>query len=374
MALINYNNRILFDFGAIKHLGEEIAAHKVSRPMIVTDKGVADTPILDTACGMLPSDIDPVVFSDTPTNPTEEAVERAARSYEENGCDGIVGLGGGSPMDLAKALAIRVTNPPPLSKFAFYAMGMDFLGERPAPLFLIPTTAGTGSEVSRGAVIIFESGRKALLFLPPASIRAAILDPELTLGLPSGLTAATGLDAISHCVETFCSPAINPPADAIALDGLRRLFDNIEVATANGGNRDARWNMMMGAMEGALAFQKGMGAVHALSHPLGVLGLHHGTLNAVLMPHVLRHNADALKDKFGVMRERLDMTPAQDVPEYFDALNERLGIPRSLSAMGVPQNRLAGIADEAMHDSSHPTNPRPMTETGYLTVLKSAWR
>lgn len=373
MALINYNTRVQFEYGAISLLGDEIATWNVRRPLIVTDAGIAATGIMDAVTGSLPEAAAAHAFTDCPANPTEAAVEAAAAFYREQECDGIIGVGGGSPMDLAKALSVRVTNDPPLSRFAFYKMGMAFKGNPPVPLFLVPTTAGTGSEVSRGGVIIFESRRKALLFLPPGSIRAAIVDPELTLGLPPGLTAATGLDAVSHCVETFCSPTVNPPADAIAMDGLGRLLANIETAVGNGGDRDARWHMMLGAMEGALAFQKGMGAVHALSHPLGALHLHHGTLNAVLMPHVLAYNADHLGEKFARMRRVIGLPETADIPEYFARLNERLGLPISLSAMGVPEASLNGIAEEAPLDSSHPTNPRPMGRTDYLRVLQSAW-
>jgi 4-hydroxybutyrate dehydrogenase len=372
MALIVYNTRIHLEFGAIGLLARELSAAGIENPLVITDQGIARMPLLQLLKDNLAAP--PTVYDEAPANPTEAAVEAAAAIFIDSGCDGIIGFGGGSAMDLAKAVAVRATNPPPLEAFAYHVMGAVFSGAAPSPLVLIPTTAGTGSEVSRGAVIHFRSGRKALLFLPPGSTRAAILDPELTLGLPPGLTAATGLDAIAHCVETFCSPAINPPADAIALDGLGRLLGNIERAVADGSDRHARTEMMTGAMEGALAFQKGMGAVHALSHPLGTLGLHHGTLNAVLMPHVLTYNSACLEEKFMRLRRHLRWPDGEDVPRFFAGLNRRLGMPASLEAMGVARGDLPRVAAEAMHDSSHPTNPRPMAEADYLCVLEAAFR
>jgi hypothetical protein len=371
MALINYNNRILFDFGAIALLGQELGSAGIKKPLVITDRGIAASPLL----GRLQANItdQAVIYGEAPSNPTEAAVEAAAALYLQSGCDGIIGFGGGSAMDMAKAAAVCATNPPPLETYSYPVAGPVFRGVAPSPLILIPTTAGTGSEVSRGAVIHFASGRKTLLFLPPGSVKAAVLDPELTLGLPPHLTAATGMDAIAHCVETFCSPTINPPADAIALDGLARLAANIERAVQDGSDRSARWEMMMGAMEGALAFQKGMGAVHALSHPLGTLNLHHGTLNAVLMPHVLAYNAQYLEAKFIRLRGALALPDGQDVPGFFTSLNQRLGLPVGLGAMGVEREHLPRIAVEAMEDSSHPTNPRPMTEADYLQVLEVAF-
>jgi 4-hydroxybutyrate dehydrogenase len=368
MPIILYNTKVQFDFGAVRLLGAELSLAKVRKPLVVADPGVVRAGLV--ARLGLP---DPVVFDGVEPNPTEAGAVEGARLYKDAGCDGVIGLGGGSSMDQAKAIAVLATNPPPLEAYAFHKAGVTPPSTPTAPLFLVPTTAGTGSEVARAAVLVFNSGKKSLVFMPAGSTRCAILDPELTLGLPPGVTAATGMDAMAHCVETFCSPAINPPADAIARDGLRRLARHIERAVADGNDREARWNMMMGAMEGALAFQKGMGAVHALSHPLGELGLHHGTLNAVLMPHVLRWNAPALTEKFAVMQDMLGIG-AGDVPAFFSALNERLGLPANLRALGVPAEALPHVAAAAMADSSHPTNPVPMTTAHYREVLQAAWQ
>jgi alcohol dehydrogenase class IV len=372
MALINYNTKVQFDFGAIKLLGDELALHKAVKPLIVTDKGVAAAGVLDKVLAALPKTVSATVFDAMPANPTEAAVDQGYAAFKAAGCDSIIGLGGGSAMDGAKAVAILATNEGPLERYAFYNAGMAFPPKLPVPTFVVPTTAGTGSEVARSSVLIFNSGRKSLLFVTPGTVRCAILDPELTLSLPAKLTAATGMDALAHCVETFCSPRINPPADAIALDGMRRVARNLERVVADGSDRQGRWEMMMAAMEGALAFQKGMGAVHALSHPLGTLHLHHGTLNAVLMPPVLSYNADQLKDKFPAMRDALGISPGGDVPEWFSKLNQRLGMPANLSAMGVTRDRFDEFAAEAMHDSSHPSNPRAMQVADYKQVLENA--
>lgn len=373
MALINYNTKVQFDFGAIALLGAEMALANARKPLIVTDKGVAAAGLVDKVRAALPKDMQVAVFDAMPANPTEAAATSAYEAYKANGCDSIIGLGGGSAMDGAKAAAILASNEGPLERYAFYNVGMNFPPKLPAPTFVVPTTAGTGSEVARSSVLVFNSGRKSLLFVTPGTVRCAILDPEMTIGLPPSITAATGMDAIAHCLETYCSPRINPPADAIALDGLKRAASNIEIAVQDGSNRDARWQMMMAAMEGALAFQKGMGAVHALSHPLGILHLHHGTLNAVLIPPVLRYNADYLKEKIVTLRSVLNLTANEDVPDWFARLNERLKMPTNLKAMNVPRERFDEFAAEAMTDSSHPSNPRPMTPHDYRAVLEAAF-
>jgi len=237
----------------------------------------------------------------------------------------------------------------------------------------IPTTAGTGSEVGRGSIIVFDDGRKTALVSPYLIPRVALCDPDLTLGLPPGLTAATGLDALAHCVETFISPLVNPVAEAIGLDGVGHVAAALERAVADGNDRDARWRMMMAAMEGAMCFQKGLGAVHALSHPLGGLRevtLHHGTLNAVLMPAVLRFNADHVGDKYSRLSQVLGATG--DLADWMAAFNEKLGVPRGLAAMGVTPAMLPAIAEAATKDHCHPTNPRPATVADYQAILEQS--
>ncbi|CAM5185272.1 1,3-propanediol dehydrogenase [Castellaniella defragrans] len=206
----------------------------------------------------------------------------------------------------------------------------------------------------------------------PKIVTVAICDPELTIGLPPKVTAATGMDALTHCIETFCSPAVNPPADAIALDGMRRIFHNLERAVRQGSDRDARWNMMMGSLEGALCFQKGLGSVHALAHTLGALGFHHGTLNAVLLPHVLAYNEAILGEKASIIL-RQSGQPAEDLPTLVRALDERIGMPVRLRDMGVDARCLEDVAARAMEDNAHKTNPRSLSKEDYLAILRTAY-
>jgi hypothetical protein len=239
----------------------------------------------------------------------------------------------------------------------------------------VPTTAGTGSEVGRAALITLGDGRKLGFISPHLIPKAAICDPSLTLGLPPLLTAATGMDAVTHCVETYLSPRYNPPAEAIALDGLARAVGAIERAVADGSDRIARQEMMMAALEGGLTFQKGLGAVHALSHPLGGLkepSLHHGTLNAVLLPAVLRFNAPAAPEKYRTLRRVLGLADDASLPDFFAALIGRLGLPTNLRAMGVPASCLPAIARHATVDHSAATNPRPADEADFLALLDEA--
>jgi len=375
MATISYLTRIQFDFGALKVLPEELAGVAIMRPLIVSDKGVVAAGLVERVRATLPADMSVSVYDGTPENPTEAAVNDALRLFREQGCDGLIGVGGGSALDLAKAVRLLATHPGPLGQYAMIEGGAARIGPNLAPMVALPTTAGTGSEVGRGALITLADGRKLGLVSPHLIPDVAICDPELTLGLPRAVTAGTGMDAIAHCIETFCSPLVNPPADAIALDGLARAYRNIERVCGDGGDREARWNMMMAAMEGAMAFQKGLGAVHAMSHPLGSIQdprLHHGTLNAVVLPAVLRFNRDRLGDKLARMAEAMGLKAANDVADAIAALNARVGMPPGLRAMGVEPGILPEMAKQAVKDHCNATNPRPATEADYLALFQTA--
>ncbi len=376
MPTIQYLTTVQFDFGARRLLAAELGRLGVRRPMLVTDRGVVAAGLLAQLTDAVGDAVDLRVWDETPANPTEDAVERATQCYRERNNDGLVALGGGSSIDLAKAVALMATHPGPLQQYAAVEGGAARITAGVAPLVAIPTTAGTGSEVGRGAVIVMRSGRKLGLLSPHLLPRVSICDPELTLGLPAQLTAATGMDAVAHCIETYLAPAINPPAEAIALDGLRRAIAHIERATRDGGDRQARWEMMMAAMEGAMAFQKGLGAVHALSHPLGALSgvsLHHGTLNAVLLPAVLRFNAPAIEAKVGTLTDAMGLAGGSDPAEFIAGLNARLGLPSGLAAMGVERAVLPEIADAALLDHCHATNPRAATREDYLRILETSF-
>lgn len=374
MALITYLTRIQFNFGAIKLLPDELKLLGINRPLIVTDKGVVAAGLVSrvqSAMGLPPT----AVYDKTPANPTEQASVEAADLYRSAGADGIIAIGGGSSMDLAKAVALLATHDGPLRQYAMVEGGVPRITPKVAPVIAIPTTAGTGSEVGRGAVIVFNDHRKLGVISPHLIPRLALCDPELTIGLPPALTAATGVDAFAHCIETFLSPVINPPAEAIALDGGMRVVKYLERAVANGSDREARWNMMMAAMEGAMAFQKGLGAVHAMSHPLGGLPgvtLHHGTLNAVVMPAVLRFNEGHVGDKYDRLRQAFGLKPGADLARFIEDMNARLGLPKNLSAMGVTQQQIAGLIEPALADHCSATNPRKMTAADMEGLFRAA--
>lgn len=373
MDLITYLTRIQFGAGALSSLSDELRQLGLAVPLVVTDRGVVSAGLLDRVTAVLSGTV--TVYDETPGNPTESAVRQAAAAYRHGTCDGIVALGGGSSIDLAKATALMLSHPAPLEQYAAIAGGTARITAVMPPVVAIPTTAGTGSEVGRGALITLDDGRKLGFISPHLIPKVAICDPELTLGLPPLLTAATGMDAVSHCIETFLSPRFNPPADGIALDGLARAVQWLPKAFDNGSDLAARSEMMMAALQGALCFQKGLGAVHAMSHPLGGLEqprLHHGTLNAVIMPAVLRYNEAYAAEKYERLRAAVGLAPQADLAEYVESLNRNLGLPRNLTEMGVPPECLPRMIDGAVKDHSSATNPRPMAASDYEVLFAHA--
>ena len=375
MTMISYLTNITFEHGAVKTLGAEMEALGMKRPLIVTDRGLVASGLVDTVRGVIPNDKAATIFDGTPANPTEAAAREAVALYRANGCDGIVALGGGSSMDLAKAVMLMIEHPGPLETYAMIHGGVPKITDRMPPLIAIPTTAGTGSEVGRGAVMVLDSGVKTALVSPHLIPKRAICDPDLTLDLPAGLTAATGMDALTHCIETYLSPKVNPPAEAIALDGVYRAVRHLERAVADGHDREARWNMMMASMEGAMAFQKGLGAVHSMSHPLGALPspkLHHGTLNAVIMPTILRYNHSHVGDKYDTLRRVMDLAPSADLPQVIADMNARLKLPRNLREMGVTDAMIPTASEQAVYDHCTPTNPRPVDRDGFERLFAEA--
>ena len=382
MALIQYLTHINIEFGARKLLAAECERVGITKPLIVTDAGVRAAGVLDMLLDALPADMRNAVYDGTPPNPNEAAVRAGTAVFNQHGCDGLIAVGGGSSIDCAKGVAIAARHNGPLKTYATIEGGSPKITEAAVPLIAVPTTAGTGSEVARGAIVILDDGRKVGFhswFLMP---RAAICDPELTLGLPPMLTAATGMDALAHCMETFMAPPFNPPADGIALDGLARGWAFIERATQDGQDRDARLNMMSTSVQGALAFQKGLGAVHSLSHSLGGKNpkLHHGTLNAMFLPAVIRFNASAetmVKDKrlqrmAGAMGLASGGNDADKVADAIRAMNKRLGLPSGLATMGVLPEWFDRIIEGAMADHCHKTNPRIATADEYRAMLNES--
>lgn len=371
MSVLQFLTTVHFDHGVRRELPAVLRACGVQRPLIVTDQGVIRAGVFAQALEALAQPAPGPVFSEVPVNPTEAAAAAGARMFRDAACDGVLGVGGGAALDLAKAVAILATNPAPLWDYCNrHAQPKPIVA--PPPLVLVPTTAGTGSEVGRSAVIVFDNGIKAGVRCPDL-VTAAVCDPELTLALPPAITASTGMDALSHCIETFCSPTVNPPADAISLDGMQRIFAHLERAVRDGQDRDARWNMMMGSLEGAISFQKGMGAVHALSHPLGARGFHHGTLNAILLPHVVACNRGWLGGKWAAIARQAGWPEDSDPLERLSALNAAIGIAPGLRDIGVAREDLEAVAAQAPQDNAHRTNPRPLTEADYLQLLQSAY-
>ena len=381
MARIQYITQIDIDFGVVQLLAQECHRVGIRHPLIVTDAGVRAAGVLARATAAL-GDYPHVVFDATPSNPTEAAVRAAVQLCQSQGCDGLIAVGGGSSIDLAKGLAIAATHEGPLKRYATIEGGSGLITERVLPLIAVPTTAGTGSEVARGAIVIVDDGRKLGFHSWHLVPKAALLDPELTLGLPPLLTAATGMDAIAHCMETFMASAINPPADGIALDGLARGWAHVERATQNGADRNARWQMMSASMQGAMAFQKGLGCVHSLSHSLGGVNprLHHGTLNAMFLPAVVLFNAGAESIQQDQRLTRLAQamgigrcdSQGTELAEALRAMNVRLGLPSGLAAMGVERSQFERVIDGAMADHCHKTNPRLATREHYVQMLEAS--
>ena len=359
MAVISIVNTAHFDFGALNQLEKSLERLGVSRPMLVTDKGLVAAGAAARVIAAAGSRPIVATYDGTLSNPDEASVLAALAIYREAGCDGLVALGGGSPMDLAKAVALLATHEGPLERFGASARGGKFIG-KVAPVVAIPTTSGTGSEVSVGSVVILENGRKETIISPHLIPPVALCDPELTLGLPSLLTAATGMDAVTHCIEAILAPSVNPPLEAIGYDGVERAVANgwLYRAVSDGSDRDARWHMMMASLEGALAFAKGLGAVHALSHASGRLPglrLHHGTLNAMFLPPVLRFSEGVAPEKYARLKRCFGIAASADLADAVSELNAKLGIPQTLSSLGVTGDMVPDIVSYALTDLAHLT-------------------
>ena len=376
MANLTFMNNTIFDHGASNQLGQVLAMHGIRRPLLCTDKGLVNLGMVTDLVSHLGNDAALTVFDGTPENPTQMAVEEAVAAYQEAGCDGVVALGGGSSMDLAKAVALAVTHEEDLLQYTAGLGGAGKIGAV-APLIAIPTTSGTGSEVSSGAVIIMNNGEKLILASRNLVPMTSICDPSLTLGLPPLLTAATGMDAMTHCIEALLSPQINPPAEAVACDGIERGIreGNLVKAVKDGSDEDARWHMMMAAAEGAMGFSKGLGSVHSMSHACGAdqaLRLHHGTLNAVILPTILDFNRDHVGDKYTRLNAAMGLDASADPAEFIRELNAEIGLPANLGEMGVQKDAIADLSSHAAKDVCTFTNPRPCSAEEYEGLYEIA--
>ena len=373
---LNYFNRPYFENGAIRKLSEVLIAQQINSPLICTDPGLSSVGMTDKIKDLISSDFSSSFFEETPANPTEEAVMNALKVYKDNNCDGVVGFGGGSSMDLAKAVALMANHDGDLMDYSVNEGGYGKITET-IPMVAIPTTAGTGSEVSVGSLIVMNDGRKLIFASPYLMPNAAICDPELTIGLPPVLTAGAGMDALTHCIEAILSPINDPPAEAVGIDGIEKIIkeESLIRAYKDGQDKDARWSMMMASTEGAMAFSKGLGAVHSMSHAAGanqVLRLHHGTLNAVILPSVLRFNQNCVGNKYSRILRAMGKNQSIDLANEIEKLNEKIGMPKSLGEMGVTEDMIPELIAHAMTDPSNITTPKVPTLDEWEQLFLSA--
>jgi len=384
ISRFSFPTRIVFGPGAVRELGNEARQRGITRPLLVTDRGVA-------ACGLAEqilaearrAGLAASLFEDVDPNPVEKNVQEGLEAYRRGNCEGVIGLGGGSALDVAKAVRLVVTHPFPLEQYDDILDGAARIRANIPPMIAIATTAGTGSEVGRSTVIILEAtDRKTVIFSPHLMPNVALADPELTLGMPPKITAGTGLDALTHNVEAYLALGYHPLCDAIALQGSKLAIRYLPRAVQSGNDLEARSNMMMAAMMGAVAFQKGLGAVHSLAHPLSSIAhLHHGTTNGILLPHVLEFNRLVSEVRLRDLAVAMELDGAQgSASEAATALITRVrrllpevGIPETLGALGVSRDLIPLLAKKAMEDACHQSNPRPCTEADMIALYEKAF-
>jgi alcohol dehydrogenase class IV len=361
-----YPTAIKFGAGRINELPGACADAGITKPLLVTDKGLADLPITRQALSILTqAGIEAALFAQVDPNPNEINLADGVTAFRDGGHDGVIAFGGGSGLDLGKMVAFMAGQTRPVWDFEDIGDWWTRAdAEAIAPIIAVPTTAGTGSEVGRASVITnSQTHVKKIIFHPKVLPRVVICDPELTVGMPKFITAGTGLDAFAHCVEAFSSPHYHPMSQGIALEGMRLVKEYLPRAYADGTDIEARAHMMSAAAMGSTAFQKGLGAIHALSHPIGAIyGTHHGTTNAVCMPAVLELNATEIADRFDKAAAYLGINGGFDgFRDFVQRLNDSLGVPRRLSEMGVGRDRIDDLTALALTDPSCGGNPVTLT-------------
>ena len=370
----NYPTSIRFGAGRLQELPEACCSLGMRRPLLVTDPGLAALPMIARAVGLCrEAGLPCAVFSEVQANPVEENVSGGVAVFRAGGHDGVIAFGGGSALDAAKAIALMVGQKRPLWDFEdredWYTR-VEVSGM--APVVAVPTTAGTGSEVGRASVITDRSDHTKKIIFHPRMLPAVVIeDPELTVGLPAQVTAATGMDALSHCLEAWCSPFYHPMAEGIAAEGMRLIRQWLPVAVQEGANLEARSHMLIASSMGATAFQKGLGAMHSLSHPCGAnLNTHHGLTNAVVMPYVLAWNRHAIEEKMVRLAAYLGLEQAS-LDGFLDwvlELRAGIGIPNTLAGIGVREEHAPVFAPQALADPSTGGNPLPMTEDDFRVL------
>ena len=382
-SIFSFPNKIILGVGTINTLAEHLSAFSPNKVLLVTDKGIRQVGLADEVTQRLKAaGIDHAIYDGVHGNPVEADVFNGVEVFQKEGCDFVIGMGGGSPLDVAKLICLKATHPLPLAEYEVLNGGLDKISSNIPSMLAIPTAAGTGSEVGRGAVVTIKSlDRKALVFSPHLMPKVAIVDPELTVGLPKTLTAATGMDALTHNLESYLSTVYHPICDGIALAGVKLVAQNLRRAVHNGSDLEARGAMMMAAMMGAIAFQKELGVNHSLAHPLStVADLHHGLANAILLPYTMTFNKDAATDQlrdiagaFGVnVHALLPEEAAQAAIDQVAQLCKDIGIPSRLREVNVKSEMIPRLAEQAIEDQCHLTNPRPCTEQDMINLYEQA--
>ena len=372
----SYPTSIRFGAGRIRELGDACLAAGIKKPLLVTDRGLADLPITEQAMGILrQGGLNPAKFADVDANPNEKNLDAGLVVFREGGHDGVVAFGGGSGLDLAKMVAFMAGQSRPV--WDFEDIG-DWWTRADAeaifPIVAVPTTAGTGSEVGRASVITnSQTHEKKIIFHPKVLPSVVICDPALTVGMPKFITAGTGLDAFAHCVEAFSSPHYHPMGQGIAVEGMKLVIENLPKAYETPDDLTARAHMMSAAMMGATAFQKGLGAIHALSHPIGAhYNTHHGTTNAVLMPAVLKLNAPMIKERFDEVSGYLGLSGGfEGFCDFVDSFNDGFSIPKSLSGLGVSNPDIEVLVKGALSDPSCGGNPITLSADNLRAILET---
>lgn len=365
----SFPTRIVFGPGAIDRVPDEMEQRGMKKPLLVTDAGLAKTAVFTRVRNLMPN---AVVYTGVDPNPTEQNVIDGTALYHQEGCDSVVGLGGGSPLDAAKAIRLKATHELPLAEYDDLIDGWKKVTSNVPPFIAIATTAGTGSEVGRSSVITIKAtNRKTVIFSPYLIPSVAVGDPELTIDLPPAITAGTGMDAYTHNVEAYIAKGFHPLCDAIALEGTRLASEHLPRVMANPKDVESRGYMLMSSMMGAMAFQKGLGATHSLAHPLSSeFGMHHGTANAVLLPIVLEFNKDSCQERLAALAKQCSVA---DLIERTRELNELCHIAPRLRDYGIPESSLEMLASKAIEDGCHLSNPRPCTVDDLLNLYRQGW-
>ena len=381
VAKWNYPTTIRFGAGRISELADALAATGIKNPLFVTDPGLAKLPVVPSTLKFLnDANIPYGVFSDVRPNPVESNLEAGIAVFREGKHDGVIAFGGGSALDLGKLIAFQAGQTRPVWDFEDIGDWWTRAdADKIVPIIAVPTTAGTGSEVGRAGVLTHEATHtKKVIFHPKMLPAIVIADPELSVGMPPFITAGTGMDALAHCLEAYCAPGYHPMADGIAVEGVRLVFENLPKAFADGKEITARANMMSAAAMGATAFQKGLGAIHSLSHPIGALyDTHHGMTNAVFMPYVLTFNRSVIEDRIDRLAAYCGIPGGFD--GFYDAvlkLRKELNVPETLHGLikdlDMDDARKSLIADMAVVDPTAGGNPIELTKEGALSLLKAA--